>query len=160
MNESFQIIVAGVGSAKFVRKENEDSDESELGISHIELVEVKIRLFSEIFCRLLPLACVRTTGKRSSIFMEARQHGWIFEWRATLSYSRIVYELVSLWMIHLSRSVIVHVTHHLDRLSSRMILLPNVAEIPSCDVHHGSNVSFERFHHGFGFLSENERLIQ
>ena len=42
VDETAQIVVAGAEGAEFVREEEDDADESELRLDHVELVEEQV----------------------------------------------------------------------------------------------------------------------
>lgn len=153
-----EIVVRGVGSTELVREENEDSNESKLWISHIELVEIDVRLLLVVIGRLTSQSNIRAASQFLSVLLKTGQHGGIVERLSAIGHCRVVNLTSSIGLVHLIGGVIVHAPHHLDGSPSRMILLPDVSEIPGRDVNHRPNVALERFQDSLGFLRENKRL--
>jgi hypothetical protein len=141
-----------------VWKEDENSNKSELGIGHVKLIKVDVRIL--LLVGLTSQSDVWATGQRLSVYMKTGQHRRFIERFATFSHRRVVDLWPSIRMIHLAASVIVHIANDLDGSPSWIILLPHISEIPGRHVNHRSNVALERFQDGLGFLRKDERLIK
>lgn len=79
MNESSQILVIAIFSTKFLWKHDDHADEGELGVSHVELIEIQIVaivwLLDHPICG--SHSRVRTDWHGLDVLLDGRQHGTV-----------------------------------------------------------------------------------
>ena len=138
VDESAQVVITGVGSAEFVRMQDQQAHKVELDGGHVELIDVTdgthifIRTAAEV-PTVEPAGCEGTVADLPRVVSNVRQKRSVAaeESGAAVCDVHLVDLGLILFTVAGAGHVRMHVPHQLDALPGRIALLPDVAQIPA-----------------------------